>query len=39
MRAAIRSGTELQALAFTTESSLNYRKQFRRKDYPEKDDD
>jgi enoyl-CoA hydratase len=30
MRAAIRSGTELQALAFTTESSLNYRKQFRR---------
>ncbi len=30
MRAAIRSGTELQALAFTTESSLNYRRQFRR---------
>lgn len=30
MRAAIRAGTELQALAFTTEASLQYRKQFRR---------
>ncbi|MBO0710915.1 MAG: enoyl-CoA hydratase/isomerase family protein [Acetobacteraceae bacterium] len=30
LRAAIRSGTELQALAFTTEASLDYRKQFRR---------
>lgn len=30
LRAAIRSGTELQALAFTTEASLEYRKQFRR---------
>ena len=30
MRAAIRSGTELQALAFTTESSLAYRAQFKR---------
>ena len=29
-RAAIRSGTELQALAFTTESSLAYRNQFKR---------
>ncbi|MCL2427796.1 MAG: enoyl-CoA hydratase-related protein [Alphaproteobacteria bacterium] len=30
LRAAIRSGTELQALAFTTQASLDYRKQFRR---------
>ena len=30
MRAAIRAGTELQALAFTTEPSLAYRRQFRR---------
>lgn len=30
MRAAIRSGTELQALAFTTEASLAYRAQFKR---------
>jgi enoyl-CoA hydratase len=30
MRAAIRAGTELQALAFTTEASLSYRRQFRR---------
>ncbi len=30
LRAAIRSGTELQALAFTTEPSLEYRKQFKR---------
>lgn len=30
MRAAIRAGTELQALAFTTEASLAYRRQFRR---------
>jgi enoyl-CoA hydratase len=30
LRAAIRSGTELQALAFTTEASLEYRKNFRR---------
>lgn len=30
MRDALRAGTELQALAFTTESSLAYRRQFRR---------
>src|SRR5215470_14821267 len=30
LRAAIRSGTELQALAFTTEPSLEYRRQFKR---------
>jgi enoyl-CoA hydratase/carnithine racemase len=30
LRAAIRSGTELQALAFTTEPSLAYRKGFKR---------
>ena len=30
MRAAIRAGTELQALAFTTEPSLAYRRQFKR---------
>jgi enoyl-CoA hydratase len=30
LRAAIRSGTELQALAFTTEASMAYRAQFRR---------
>ena len=30
IRAAIRSGTELQALAFTTEPSLTYRRQFKR---------
>jgi enoyl-CoA hydratase len=30
IRAAIRAGTELQALAFTTEPSLAYRQQFRR---------
>jgi enoyl-CoA hydratase/carnithine racemase len=30
MRAAIRAGTELQALAFTTEASLAYRRQFKR---------
>lgn len=30
MRAAIRAGTELQALAFTTEPSLAYRSQFKR---------
>jgi enoyl-CoA hydratase len=30
MRDALRSGTELQALAFSTESSMNYRKQFKR---------
>jgi enoyl-CoA hydratase len=30
MRAAIRAGTELQALAFTTESSRAYRAQFKR---------
>jgi enoyl-CoA hydratase len=30
MRAAIRAGTELQALAFTTEPSLAYRQQFTR---------
>jgi enoyl-CoA hydratase len=30
MRAAIRAGTELQALAFTTEPSLAYRNQFKR---------
>ncbi|MBS0558933.1 MAG: enoyl-CoA hydratase/isomerase family protein [Proteobacteria bacterium] len=30
LRAAIRAGTELQALAFTTESSLAYRAQFKR---------
>jgi enoyl-CoA hydratase len=30
LRAAIRAGTELQALAFTTEASLAYRAQFRR---------
>ena len=30
LRAAIRSGTELQALAFTTEPSLAYRRQFKR---------
>lgn len=30
MRDALRAGTELQALAFTTESSLEYRKQFKR---------
>lgn len=30
LRAAIRSGTELQALAFTTEASLEYRKGFKR---------
>jgi enoyl-CoA hydratase len=29
-RAAIRSGTEMQALAFTTASSLEYRAQFKR---------
>ena len=29
-RAAMRAGTEIQALAFTTESSLAYRKNFRR---------
>ena len=30
IRAAIRAGTELQALAFTTEASLAYRRQFKR---------
>src|SRR5919109_349468 len=30
VRAAIRAGTELQALAFTTEASLAYRRQFKR---------
>ena len=30
MRDALRAGTELQALAFTTESSLAYRRQFKR---------
>ncbi len=30
MRAAIRAGTELQALAFTTQASLQYRAQFKR---------
>jgi enoyl-CoA hydratase len=30
LRAAIRSGTEMQALAFTTEASLAYRAQFKR---------
>ncbi len=30
LRAAIRAGTELQALAFTTQASLAYRAQFRR---------
>ncbi len=30
LRAAIRSGTELQALAFTTKASLDYRAQFKR---------
>ena len=30
LRAAIRAGTELQALAFTTKASLEYRAQFRR---------
>jgi enoyl-CoA hydratase len=30
MRDGLRAGTELQALAFTTESSLAYRRQFRR---------
>lgn len=30
LRAAIRSGTELQALAFTTEPSLAYRRGFKR---------
>ena len=30
LRAAIRSGTEMQALAFTTEASLAYRRQFKR---------
>jgi enoyl-CoA hydratase len=29
-RAAMRAGTEIQALAFTTEASLAYRKNFRR---------
>ena len=30
LRAAIRSGTEMQALAFTTKASLDYRAQFKR---------
>lgn len=30
MRAAIRAGSELQALAFTTEASLAYHRQFKR---------
>ena len=30
MRAAIRAGTELQALAFATEPSVAYRRQFKR---------
>ena len=30
LRAAIRAGTELQALAFTTKASLDYRAQFKR---------
>ena len=30
LRAAMRAGTEMQALAFTTEASLAYRKNFRR---------
>jgi enoyl-CoA hydratase len=30
LRAAIRAGTELQALAFTTQASLQYRAQFKR---------
>src|SRR5215471_2697766 len=30
IRAAIRAGTEMQALAFTTESTLNYLKEFRK---------
>jgi enoyl-CoA hydratase len=30
MRAAIRAGSELQALAFTTEASLTCRRQFKR---------
>ena len=30
LRAAIRAGTELQALAFTTQASLEYRAQFKR---------